>query len=96
MRLKRVDKPVGKSILVMILDSYQEYCSLNYPKDPKVYFIRANPETARKLALQFSNSALLKEKCPECWGFNLVEDVRLLPHEIVFGPEQTTIFWSDN
>lgn len=92
-RLKVPNKKIGKTILVTILDSYQEYCSLGYPKDPKVYVVRANKETISKIS-NFLNLGIISKKDVNLnWGFRLEEDSSLPTGHIVFGPEQVIIKW---
>lgn len=93
MRKKAANKGANKTLLAMILDSYQEYCSLGYPKDPSIYVISANVSTGRVLSEKFKNEAMTLVEVPENWGFQLKIDERLLPNEIVFGPEQIIIKW---
>ncbi len=93
MRSKEASRRNSKSILAMILDSYQEYCNFNYPKDPKVYTIKAHPDTIKLLEMHLSQGAILKDEKPVEWGFKLEPDSRLFKYEVIFGPEQITIKW---
>ena len=93
MRRKSTDKKLNKSILVMILDSYQEYCSLGYPRDPSVYVITVHPSNYKILADRFRDEALTKSETKQNWGFQLLTNDKLQSNEVIFGPEQICIKW---
>ncbi len=93
MRSKSPNKKIGKTILATILDAYQEYCSLGYPKDPKIYVIRAESDTLKKISVLLNSGLITKKDLELNWGFRLEEDANLLTGHIVFGPEQINIEW---
>ncbi len=93
MRKKSTDKKKNKSILVMILDSYQEYCSLGYPRDPSVYVITVHSSNYEKLAERFKNEAITKSETLPNWGFQMLTNDNRQPDEVIFGPEQICIKW---
>jgi len=95
MRYKMTNRRTGKTLLAMILDTYQEYRNLGYPIDPAVYVIRAVPETLERVMLLLDKGAITKKETAKNWGFQLEADSRLGADEIIFGPELVTIRWSD-
>ncbi len=93
MRSKMTNKILGKTLVVMILDSYQEYVNLGYPKDPKIYVISAEKNTLIKISTALNKSIISKSHIDEDWGFQMNENNNLSPGEIIFGPEQVRIVW---
>lgn len=93
MRSKRTNKSMGKGLAATILDSYQEYCQLGYPNDPKIYVINADFETLQKVESTLNKGIIPKSPTEKNWGFQTRVDASLRPGEVVFGPEQVRIVW---
>ena len=93
MRSKRAGKIQKKSLVAIILDSYQEYCNFGYPKDPKVYVVQANKETLIKVSSLLNQGIIPGKSVDKNWGFQMQENSHLGVGEIIFGPEQVRITW---
>jgi hypothetical protein len=93
MQFKTTLKIKGNKVAISILDSYQEYCGLGYPKDPKVYVIQGNRSTLDKAILELDRNAITKTSVNSAWGFQTIENSKLEDGILIFGPEQIYIKW---
>ena len=90
---KITNHKTGKTIVALILDAYREYCAYGYPNDPGVYVIRANRNTMKRLS-DYIQSLTFKNANTR-WNFQRMTENRLRDGEVVFGPEQVEMYWSD-
>jgi hypothetical protein len=89
MQLIKTNKKSGKTLLVTLFDIYSQYVSFGYPKDPKVYFIKANKET---LAL-VKEAVEYLEVAGEPVKFSFERADWLKTNDVEFGPETFIIKW---
>lgn len=87
----------GKTLIVMILDSYSKYVEYGYPKDPLCYTVRVNYKTFRDLKNYVSSGIIPPLPYDEDKGtigdFRLILDINAPDDKVIFGPEQTFITW---
>lgn len=89
MPLIRTNSRSGKTLMVTIFDLYSQYVSFGYPKDPKVYFIKANKETLKTVKELIEYSEV--EGVPVKFSFQQVDYLK--PNDVEFGPETFLIKW---
>jgi hypothetical protein len=90
-----------EDIKVRVFDAYHEYVRNHYPKDPNIYVIRAHTETvcdlidlAVEYQTEVSGYDWVGDGARRFLVFRLIEDLRLPPGDILFGPESIEIKWS--
>lgn len=87
----------GKTLIVMILDTYNKYVEFGYPKDPMCYSIKLNYKTLKDLKKYLSIGVqpplVYDEDNGTIGNFKLILDMNISNDKIIFGPEQTSILW---
>lgn len=95
---KKTEPLRGKSLVALILDTYQEYVNSGYPKDPNIYVIRAHPDSVSILKVM-NNNVIFNSKSVDLsgdrfMGFRLIAK-SYIPRDVIdFGPETVEIEWS--
>lgn len=88
MELVETSQRSGKTLAVIIINSYNKYVEYGYPKDTSVYVIKANRKTLEEINKYFSSfEPPIK--------FNTFTENDFKDRKVVFGPEQVIISWKN-
>ena len=91
----------GLTLPVLVMNAWQEYQQNGYPKDPNCYVVRASPAAVAEMRhIAIANKEpkdfkIMAEGEQRFLHFRLIEDPKLAPEEVYFGPETIRIEWSE-
>ena len=97
MKSKNVEPKKSRTIVALLLDSYNEFKEVGYPADPEIYFIRVNDRN-KVILIKLSDSVLnIFDDGTQDYrfmGFKIIVDNRLPDNTVVFGPETIELKWN--